>query len=296
MRLWHGLDEVSLCALADFIIEIGSTKVFSLPEVYHIIERRIKMRCLCLSILVVVVFVGESQGIVLLEPGGSAWLGYGNYSNYTDIEKASPGVAPQVEPGNYESIKYVVPIGPYEASFELRSPLNYFSVRSYPYEETAGSGKDYHIAEYTVYSMKAGNVTNITYVKINGTYYYSENGTKISNETTRQVSATSYLSLYIMHCESKKYAPTYPYELLDEKFSVPDNWDVYSPQEITIDGKQGFSEWAADWYKDKLIRDRRYYGYKLDENSFVAFEFKGDWDEAKDTSLFLETIHIKKSR
>jgi hypothetical protein len=255
------------------------------------------MRCLCLSMLLVVVLVGESQGIGWDEYGGSASLGYGSYSNYTDILNASPDVAPRAVPGNYESIKYVVPIGPYEASFELRSPLNYFSVRSYPYEEAVGYGKDYHIAEYTVYSMKSGNVTNVTYVKINGSFCYSENGSKILDETTRRVSATSYLSLYIMYCESyKKYASTYPYELLDEKFSVPKNWKVYPTQEITIDGKQGFSEWAANWYKDKLIRDRRYYGYKLDENSFAAFEFKGDWDSAKDTSLFLDTIHIEKKR
>jgi hypothetical protein len=245
--------------------------------------------------MLVVVLVGESHGIGWHEYGGSACLGYGNYSNYTDILNASSGVAPRAVPGTYESIKYVVPIGPYEASFELRSPLNYFSVRSYPYEEALGSGKDYHIAKYTVYSMRSGNVTNVTYAYYNGTFY-SENCSRI-NETTRQVSATYSLKLYIMHCESsKKYAPTYPYGLLDDLFSVPGNWEVYSPQEKTIDGKQGFFEWAANWRKDKLISDRIYYRYKLDENSFVAFEFKGDWDEAKDTSLFLETIHIEKRR
>jgi hypothetical protein len=219
----------------------------------------------------------------------SQWLDTGLYA---DISNASEDLAPKISTGDYESTKYVIPVGPYKVSFELRSSLGYFGVEYYTHNETVGSGKEYRKVDYDVYSMMSGNVTNAIY--INETTY--SNGTSVKNSPDRIVPYSPFhLVIYLMHYKGPaKYSATYPYELLDELFSVPKNWEIDIPTDITIDGKKGFWEWAFKWNKNgDIIKSRDYYRYELDQDTFVAIRLFGDWDDAKDTSLFLETIHIE---
>lgn len=258
------------------------------------------MRYLSLSMLLIILVgpclaandfnYSRLEEIQEIEGNASKWL-YG----YADILNATPDIAPKIIKGDYESSKYVVPIGPYKASFELRSPLSYFGVSNFTHEEDIGSGKKYHNAEYTVYSMIAGNITNITYV--NETWD-PENYTTIKNGPDRIVQESPFhLQLYIIHYTGpESYPATEPTELIyDELLSVPSSWDtgdIWS-NDIEIDGKPG-----REIYEDKVSKKGRVlayhyeYIYGLDPETVIVILTCGDWDYNKDLALFKETLHI----
>ena len=188
-----------------------------------------------------------------------------------DILNASEDLAPKLSDGGHESTKYEIPIGLYTTSFELRSPMNFYGVHPSTHEEIVGSGLEYHTAQYDVFSLYCGEGN--------------------SDGVTR------YLEIAILkYIGPVKFSATYPYSFYSNRmFQVPSNWESYSPNAFTIDGKQGIKEWAAKWSKkDKLIKSMSGYRYNLDKTIFIAIHLSG-WDEAKDVSLFEETLHISKT-
>jgi len=106
----------------------------------------------------------------------SQWL---TSANMADLLNASTGNAPKISSGNYESTKYNIPLGPYKVSFELRSLLSFFGVQYFNDSDSIGSGKGFHTAQYGVYYMTSGNVTNDTYVDETTSYDGTGNSTTV---------------------------------------------------------------------------------------------------------------------
>jgi hypothetical protein len=219
-------------------------------------------------------------------------------TGHADILNASADIAPKISTGAYESTKYEIPIGPYKASFELRSPLSYFGVKYYPYNESVGEGKEYHTAQYDVYSMASGNVTNVTIIDVTTSFDGTGNSTTVKNAPDEIVPEVTFgFNIYIIHYkEPAKYQATYPYELLDRIYKIPRTWDDGSPTDITIDGKKGVTWNDIKWSKtDRILAERYTYRYDLDQDTFVVITTSGRWNVDKDLSLFEETLHIAKN-
>jgi len=235
------------------------------------------------------------EEVQIAEGNYSKWL---DYSDMADISNASTDATPKISIGNYESTKYEIPIGPYKASFELRSPLSYFGVRYYPYNESVGFGKEYHTARYDVYSFLSGNVSSYTVV----------DHTDVFNRTTGQIDTiknspdlmgskeTFGFYINIIHYKGpSEYQPTEPSDLLDSIFRIPSTWDDGTHFDITIDGKKGTTWNDVKWSKtDKVLAEKYTYRYDLDQDTFVVITTSGKLDLSKDLSLFEETLHIAK--
>jgi len=98
--------------------------------------------------------------------------------------------------------------------------------------------------------------------------------------------------MYIVHYKGPtKYQATEPVELWDSIFKIPRSWDHGIADNLTIDGKKG-----ATWedFGNKISDERYTIRYDLDPETFIAIIASGKWDEAKDLSLFEETLHITK--
>jgi hypothetical protein len=222
----------------------------------------------------------------------SEWL---ENTGFADISKAPKDIAPKISIGNYDSTKYEIPIGPYKASFELRSPLSYFGVLFYRYNESAGSGKEYHTARYDVYSFLSGNVSNYSFLE-NASTTSDSNGNSTTVETYQITPMQTFgLKIYIIRYKGpSEYQAAAPWDLLDNIFKIPSTWDDGSPTEITIDGKKGTTWNDIKWSKsDRILAERYTYRYDLDQDTIVVIIASGkDWDVDKDLSLFEETLHI----
>jgi hypothetical protein len=186
---------------------------------------------------------------------------------YLDITNASAELTPKIFPGTYDSTKYVIPVGPYEVSFQMRSPLNVFGVGYSIFNGTAGSGKTYHVNEYEQYILLMEN-------------YDFQN---------RQLNG--YFSVWITHCtNSSKYPPLAPSRDM-KGLRIASSWDFASDQAITIDGHQGYEQ---VWYTPNSNLG---YIIEYDQTSstFVTMQLHSlDW--AKDGELALETFHISEKR
>lgn len=215
-----------------------------------------------------------------------------NYTMYADILNASEEMAPKISVGAYESTKYLIPVGPYTISFELRSPLDYFGVEYFTHNESLGWGKNYHTAQYDVYLLTTGNITYTTVIDET----IAPNGTRIKNSPDRLVPDKAFrLYIYIIHYIGPQNFPAEtPIELLfDDIFEPPRNWESGTSYNITIGGKDGAAWEDIKWSKDFDILAERYnYMYNLDPNTKIAITASGDWDVPKDLSLFEETLNI----
>ena len=263
------------------------------------------MKILYLILVLSIFSIGSAQSVSELSYSKLAEVqrAGGNHSgwfetHYADILNASADIAPKISTGAYESTKYEIPIGPYKAFFELRSPLSYFGVRYYLDNESAGSGTEYHTAQYDVYSMTSGNVTNATYIDETTSFDGTGNSTTVKNAPDRIIPEITFsFKWYIIHYKGPaKYQATMPIELLDSIYKLPSTWDDGTPTDITIDDKKGVTWNDIKWSKkDKILAEKYTYRYDLDQDTFVVITTSGKWDVDKDLSLFEETLHIAKN-
>ncbi len=223
-----------------------------------------------------------------------------NYNNsYADIMNASEEMSPKIKAGNYESTKYDIPVGPYKVSYELRSPLNYFGVDYYTHNESTGSGKDYHIAQYDVYSLKTGYIANVTYVDETMSFDGTGNSTTVKNakDEVRSEITPEVLDISIMHyIGPMKYEASNPVDFIsDNLLAVPSSWDTgyVGSNDISIDSKPGMEIYEEKQSKmGKVLAYHYNYVYKLNPETMIVIRTSGNWNYAKDLALFADTLHI----
>jgi hypothetical protein len=230
----------------------------------------------------------------------SRWL---TNSSMADLLNASIGNAPKISSGSYESTKYDIPLGPYKVSFELRSPLNFFGAQYFKDNDSIGSGKDFHTAHYDVYYMASGKVIDVD-EHADGTNNYDDTVDPAILETNNYDSNSAtddpvqivpkrvfQFHMYIAHYTGPtKFQATEPAELWASLFKVTGGWDSGDENTLTIDGKKGVT-WT-DFGKDRNHHDINIIQYDLDPETYVVIMAYGAWDEAKDLSLFKETLHV----
>jgi hypothetical protein len=172
-----------------------------------------------------------------------------------DIMNATEDLRPKISQGGYESTKYDIPVGPYEVSFEARTPQKAFGVSYFTWNETVGSGKTYHTAYFEQYPL----------------YVADGDGHGLDIYITRYIGPS-------------KFPPSEPEEYRNP--STPKNWDFTFLYDETIDGHAG-SKYGL-YHKTKFIR--YYYYYELNPSTFVTIESNMPTD--KDLDLAIETLHI----
>jgi hypothetical protein len=209
-------------------------------------------------------------------------------ANMADLLNASTGNAPKISSGSYDSTKYNIPLGPYKVSFELRSPLNFFEAQYFKDNDSIGSGKDFHTAHYDVYYMASGKVIDVD-EHADGTNNYD--GNSVTDDPVQIVPKRVFqFHMYIAHYTGPtKFQATEPAELWASLFKVGWGWDSGDENTLTIDGKKGVT-WT-DFGKGKN-HDINTICYDLDPETYIVIMAYGAWDEAKDLSLFEETLHV----
>ena len=196
----------------------------------------------------------------------------GNASGYADLlNTTNPDMIVGISPGEYESTRYDIPVGPFEISFERRSPLDVFGVKYITFNESLGSGKSYHSNEYERYTLVALQHNPDNGLEV-GTIYFL---------ITRQLSKT--------HPERPQSADFY--------WGSPSMWYSNSPVSTTIDGYRGYLtsyEYNNNYYIHPSLRDTQYiWRYDINPNIFVTImQQKGDF--SRDMLLVIDTLNIRK--
>jgi hypothetical protein len=194
---------------------------------------------------------------------------------WTPINETTPGYS--AAPDAYEATHVKVPVGPYSIDFDLRAENATYSMApsNTRWNMTSGSGKDYHTCTYETESFL---------IEVFGPDYDN-----ILVEIYHYVGPTAYPPENPDPLGYKKVPMSVPHRV------TYDTGDVTS---IDIDGKKGTQMQVYLSYEDYNIPTRArdiIVAYQPDANTFVVIEAGGDLDYDKITSLFLETLHIKRA-
>ncbi|MBP7071660.1 MAG: hypothetical protein KBA97_11405 [Methanothrix sp.] len=233
----------------------------------------------------------DYDGFIFYARGGDT-ASYADLSNATD-----PGMKVSISPGKYESTRYDIPVGPYEVSFERRSPLDVFGVKYYTFNESKGDGTDYRMAQFEQFVVYSG--------KYDGDYVKSPESSPAEGEVadsdgvpvreTKEVPHSA-VDLYILI--TRQIGPGAPFRPDGASVHMPfKTWNMIGPETITIDGNPGIEE---IWYYDmeaSVNYNNDYYidEYNLSSDSFVMLiQHKGDVN--KDLALVRDTLHVEKQR
>ena len=71
-------------------------------------------------------------------PANTDEYAYGDFldiMNTTFMNDTAPNLMPKISPGVYNSTSYIVPVGPYEVSFQLRSPIHDMHITYYTFNQ-----------------------------------------------------------------------------------------------------------------------------------------------------------------
>jgi tetratricopeptide (TPR) repeat protein len=211
---------------------------------------------------------------------------------YPPINDTTPGFS--AVPGEYDATQVSIPLGPYRISFLTR--LENVTVEG-KYEllghnETAGSGKDYHICTYDVGELRI-----------------------LRNSTAAQRMSESWtgggypiaefdFTIY-RYAGPSTYPPVDPdpsgFSRISSFRDTATLSQDYTTDSITIDGKQGtlLTRWAT-------YHNENYYGeshdvvgnscyiatYQPNDKTFVVLKADSSLDYDKDVALVLQTLHI----
>ncbi len=229
----------------------------------------IKM-ALYFTVLTMILFFGAAEAISGPEYDAlaTAQRAAGNTSErltgtyYLDITNATSDLMPKISPGEYDSTSYVIPVGPYEVSFQLRSSLNIFGVGYTTFNRTTGSGKTYHQAEYEQYTLYMEDYHHIL---------------------------PDFIDIVITRYKGpSEFPPEDPMTMIEH---VPRSQMLSLPTPISIDGHSGTcQELDSSNSGNTLAWISK---YNLDSSTFVTMKSTMNWD--KDTALAIETMHITKS-
>lgn len=196
------------------------------------------------------------------------------HSMYPQINETMPGFS--ATPGDYDATKVAVPLGPYLISFSTRLENITFEGEydTLAHNETAGSGKDYHVCTYDV---------GYLWVRENTSYY------------------PAFRFTIYRYAGPSSYPPVDPDP---NGFSIVSGFrdtatmsrEHIGPDPLTIDGKQGtILTWWTVHHDSIDVVGNGYHvaAYQPDDKTFVVLETDNSIDYDKDVALVLQTLEIK---